>query len=379
MAQAIQKKQPSATDLLVRRIESPELKSQLTRALPEHMPIERFARICITVLRDRPDLERCDRLSVIGAIVESAQLGLELDPVLGHGYLVPFKGKCIFIAGYRGLIHLMRNSGEVTQVNAEIVCQTDTFSVDLGSDRRLIHKPEWECDRTDPKNWIGAYSVVKGREGWTDFEYMTRAEIERIHQRSPARDAGPWATDTAEMWKKTTVRRIAKRMPLSPRLRTLIEASIRDEYRDVKSYVESEPMAPALQAETDEEPDAPAPFGIQPTERRTIPEQPQPQPQHATQIVPPVQLPAPKATPSGAGAQGRMPLDPSEARGVVSQVLITAGQNKHLWALARNAGMDEKMLHELLETFGIAHVAEIPASDYDRVCQAVETFTAGEV
>jgi recombination protein RecT len=242
---------------IVKVVESPNLKIQIARALPKTMDIDRFMRICMTNIRNRADLQRCEPLSLVSSIVEASQLGLELDPILGHGYLVPFRRKdgkfiCNFIPGYRGFIHLMRNSGLVHLVNAEIIVTGDEHDEMLGTQRRLHHKPVYDnkVDRLVETNWIGAYSTVTWlNSGEPDYEYMHREAINDIRKRSPAERAGkkgPWVTDTAEMWKKTPTRRIAKRMPLSPQTRELIKAATRDEYRENEEYREKETLTAVL-------------------------------------------------------------------------------------------------------------------------------------
>lgn len=241
---------------IVKVVESPNLKIQIARALPKNMDLDRFMRICMTNIRNRYDLQKCEPLSLVSSIVEASQLGLELDPILGHGYLVPFRRKdgkfiCTFIPGYRGFIHLMRNSGLVHLVNAELIVVGDEHDEMLGTQRHLHHKPIFgEVDRLLEKNWIGAYATVTWTSnGQPDYEYMHREAINDIRKRSPAERAGkkgPWVTDTAEMWKKTPTRRIAKRMPLSPQTRELIKAATRDEYRENEEYRNKEPMAAVL-------------------------------------------------------------------------------------------------------------------------------------
>src|SRR5436309_12826592 len=64
-------------------------KQEIARALPKHMDADRLARVAITTLRQTPRLLECTPQSLLGALMLSAQLGLEPGP-LGHAYLVPF-------------------------------------------------------------------------------------------------------------------------------------------------------------------------------------------------------------------------------------------------------------------------------------------------
>lgn len=127
-----------------------EVGSLLKRMGPEIMaalPVtarltpERLARIAITTLRTTPALMRCSVPSLLGALVQCAQLGLEPDPRLGLAYLVPYGQDAQLIIGYRGLIHLARRSGEVASVEAHVVYDRDEFTCRYGADGTLSHTP----------------------------------------------------------------------------------------------------------------------------------------------------------------------------------------------------------------------------------------------
>lgn len=222
-------------DLLTRSQE------QIAMALPRHMDPEKMIRVAITALQKTPQLQECDTLSVIGAVIEASQLGLYPDGILGEAYLVPYKGKCQLQAGYRGYINLARRSGQVSWIAAELVFACDKFSVKLGDERKLIHEPDYDNpDRGafdeggELLDLRGAYAVVKFKDGTTDFEYMPLAQLNQIRNMSKAKNSqfSPWNTPEArpEMYRKIPVRRLAKRLPLSPEFQ---KAAVIDEYVDV--------------------------------------------------------------------------------------------------------------------------------------------------
>jgi recombination protein RecT len=384
--QALQTQHASPGEAIVRQIEQPQLRVQIARALPEHLTLDRFMRICITVLRNRDDLAKCEPVSIIASIVEAAQLGIELDPILGHGYLMPFwnrrvqKKLCIFIPGYRGLVHLMRNSGEVAQVNAEIVCAGDTFSLRLGSDRQLVHVPLYEIDRTNENLWLGVYASARFRDGAVDFEYMPRTEVEKIKARSPSKNekgdvVGPWLTDTGEMWKKTPIRRLAKRMPLSPRLRTIIEAAIRDEYRDAPDYREAENPAQALEVQAEE----PAAAGVPAQAKEAAKAEPakpaRPPRAHIPTIeedfLPPDREPGDEPEAAEPREEkpkaGKPPAEkPQATNDRISQPVL-----RSLKALAAERGVTEQELLEIAGSHGYASLEEIEKRTFNSIWQDV--------
>jgi recombination protein RecT len=195
-------------------------RGQIAMALPKHMTPERMVRVCNTAVQKTPALLDCEPRSLMGAIIQSSQLGLEPDGVLGHAYLIPFnnrktgKVECQFIAGYKGLIELARRSGQISTVYAHAVHANDEFRYTLGLDPTLIHKPT----PGEPGDLIAVYAVCHLRDGGKQFEVLTRREIDTIRAGSKAANSGPWVTHYDEMAKKTALRRLCKLLPTSPEL-----------------------------------------------------------------------------------------------------------------------------------------------------------------
>lgn len=173
---------------------------------------DRLKLVALTVFTRTPSLLECDPVSVARAIVECGQLGLEPTGLLGGAYLVPRAKQATLMVGYRGLVILMMRSGLVQRVEARVVREHDIFDYEYGLAPRLVHKPS---TLVDPGKYTAAYAVIFYRDGSTQFDVMSIAEIEAIRKRSSSPQAGPWVTDYAEMCKKTPLRRLAKLAPLT--------------------------------------------------------------------------------------------------------------------------------------------------------------------
>jgi recombination protein RecT len=200
-------------------------------ALPKGLidPV-RFLRVVLTNFQLTPKLLNCTPASVYSACLQAAQYGLELDPVLGQAYLVPYKETCQLILGYQGLIQLMLRDPSVLAVVARAVYQGDTFEVDFGYPPKLSHKPG-DDDRSNPKNLVGAYAfcVLKNDITFPLFDWMTRAEIDAVRRRSRAANDGPWVTDYERMAVKTVIRRASKQWPKTVETARALNL---DEHRD---------------------------------------------------------------------------------------------------------------------------------------------------
>ena len=189
---------------------------EIARALPKHMDADRLARVALTVIRTNPVLLNCNIQSLMGAVMQCAQLGLE-PGLLGHAYLVPFRNNkqktmdVQFIIGYRGMIDLARRSGNIQSIYAHAVYENDEFEYEYGLQPALKHKPAMK----DRGQIIGFYAVAHFKDGGYQFEFMPIEEIEKRRQRSKAANNGPWVTDFEEMGKKTVIRHMFKYLPVS--------------------------------------------------------------------------------------------------------------------------------------------------------------------
>ena len=201
---------------------SDKMKRQFAIALPKHLTPDRFVRIALTAINKTPKLSQCTQASLFGCLLDLSQIGLEPDGRKAH--IIPYGNQATLIIDYKGLVELVRNSGEIADIHADVVYNNDTFEYSFGSDAKLIHKPAVK-DRGEP---IAAYSFVRLKDGSSSYEVMNNDEINAIRQRSKAKDSGPWRTDWAEMAKKTVFRRHSKWLPLSAESSRLQQAIEKD-------------------------------------------------------------------------------------------------------------------------------------------------------
>jgi recombination protein RecT len=199
------------TDLINRQ------RSEIARALPKHMDADRLARMALTTLKSTPGLLECTQSSLLGALMLSAQTGLEPGP-MGHVYLVPRKIKgtkeCQWMLGYKGIIELARRSGQLLSIEAREVCELDEFTYSYGLDEVLVHKPYMGGDRGPI---VAAWGLAKFKDGGHYFVVLSRSDIDAAKGRSDSakQGYGPWITDYAAMARKTVIRRMAPYLPLS--------------------------------------------------------------------------------------------------------------------------------------------------------------------
>jgi recombination protein RecT len=187
------------------------MKSGIAAALPSVMTPERFTRIALSAVSSNTKLQQCNPGSFLAAMMNAAQLGLEPNTPLGQAYLIPYGNQCQFIVGYKGLLDLAWRSGEVLDVQAEVVCVNDIWEYELGLNPKLRHVPA-ESDRGDPVRY---YAVIRTKDGGSVSAVMSKADvISHAQKYSKSYSSGPWKTNFDEMAKKTLLRRVLKYAPL---------------------------------------------------------------------------------------------------------------------------------------------------------------------
>lgn len=194
-------------------------KNAIATVLPRHMTAERMMKIAMRCLRTTPKLMDCKLDSLFGATITCAQLGLEPNTPQGHIYLIPFGNEVNVVIGYKGLIDLARRSGQIVSISARVRHEHDEWDMSFGTEEGIRHVPA-EGDRGRA---VGYYAVAKLKDGGVQFEYMTKADVERVRQASPSRNSSPWKEHFDEMGRKTVIRRLAKYLPMSIELATAVE------------------------------------------------------------------------------------------------------------------------------------------------------------
>ncbi len=216
-------------------------KEQIKLALPKHMTPDRMLRISLTELRKSQQLQLANPLSFLAAVIQCSQLGLEPGSALGHAYLIPYKSEVQVIIGYRGMIELARRSGQIESIGAYCVYERDTFELTLGLNPDIKHKPEWKGDRGEI---VAVYAVAKLKDGGTQFEVMSRDQIDAIKSSATAgKRSSPWFDHYDEMARKTVIRRLFKYLPISVEMAKALEVEDHGESTiEITNYETGEPI-----------------------------------------------------------------------------------------------------------------------------------------
>jgi len=218
------------------------LQPEIAKVLPEHVTPERFMRVVMTAIAQSPDLRNADRRTLLTSCVKAAQDGLVPDGreaalVIFNNKVKNANGPDTWIKAVQympmvfGILKKVRNSGELKQLTVNVAYEKDEFRYfidDLGE--HVLHHPALIDDRG---KFLAAYAVAITKDDGRYVEVMTRGQVEQVREISKAKDTGPWKSWYDEMAKKTVIRRLSKRLPMSTDLDAVIRRD--DEFYDVNT------------------------------------------------------------------------------------------------------------------------------------------------
>lgn len=201
-----------------------KMRPQLAMSLPNHIKPERFERVVMTAVNNNPKLLTADRRSFFNACTKAANDGLVPDG--REGALVIYGNQVQWMPMVFGLIKLIRQSGEIDSVGARIVYQKEIddgrfkFVIEEGKEK-LYHDPMLWGDRGD---MVLVYAYARFKDTG-NVEYMPLHRLDVMKRKNASRSAssGPWKDWESEMWLKTAIRALAKRLPLSAEVLSRIE------------------------------------------------------------------------------------------------------------------------------------------------------------
>jgi recombination protein RecT len=180
---------------------------------PTKQEQDRFLAVVFGLLAAESDiLERCTVISIIDSIKTAATMGLL--PGTSDGSLIRRGDRCTFLPEYGGYLKRIRNSGKVQDVDTQVVYEHDQFAYQLGTDPYITHVPALG----ERGSMTHAYAWALMQSGKYLIDVMDVVELNGIRDRYGSKDhsgnvVGPWTTNYGEMCRKTTIRRLAKRLP----------------------------------------------------------------------------------------------------------------------------------------------------------------------
>lgn len=196
---------------------------------------ERFtkeASFALQAINKNKQLITADKSSILESVLNVAQTGLSLNPILNLAYLVPRfqygKVMCQLMPSYQGLVKLLTDSGSVVSVYAHVIHKNDEFEQSLGTSPDIKHSPKL----SDRGEIVGAYAVGITKEGNKQVEIMNLEDLHYIRDMSETYKAYKngkikscvWVQWEGEMCKKTVLKRLTKYLPKTQKFEDVAKA-----------------------------------------------------------------------------------------------------------------------------------------------------------
>jgi recombination protein RecT len=233
----LDRRQEQVNHPLVKYIE--QAMPRIEKLLPAGVNSERFGALVLQSLIANPDILQCTPESVIQAVLEAAQDGLEPTGARGGAWLVKFGNEAQLIRDYRGVIRLIVGSGSATRVDAQEVRRGEAFSFQPAMPDPIRH----EIPAVRETEVLGAYALFWLPDGSKKAEYMTAAEIETTRQKSKAPGSLMWKDFWGQGARKTVIKRGANYLDLRPEIRAKL---VTEDEAEFGGAVTVSPVAPDL-------------------------------------------------------------------------------------------------------------------------------------
>lgn len=184
-------------------------------ALPAEFNIARFVQNSVALLNGNDMLAKYAKehgtSPIKAGLLRGAYLGL--DALNGEFHLVPYGATLNFMLDFKGVTKLMKKYSikPIEDIFVEIVRQGDEYS--RWSEDGVQHY-KFEPKPFNMGTVTGAFGVCRFKDGTTIIEEMPLSELEKVRSKSKQSNGMAWKDFTTEMYKKTVIHRMRKRVPL---------------------------------------------------------------------------------------------------------------------------------------------------------------------
>ena len=160
-----------------------------------HLTPAKFVQVVINEVKKSDKLLKAfqeNPASMFASILAGAEIGLVPSDLLGEFFLIPrsmkqdngqYKLTITPQVGYKGMVKILLRSGEIENIDAQVVYAGEKFKVALGTNPKLEHTPKYDIERTADKI-THAYAIAYYKSGKPQFTVLTRDEIIAIRDRS---------------------------------------------------------------------------------------------------------------------------------------------------------------------------------------------------
>lgn len=150
-------------------------------------------------------------------------VGHGLDIGMGEAFLVPYSKSVTPMISAKGYIALAYRSGKVERMTVQLIHENDNIELDLeaGTVRHVVDGPtlrEWAKNGRGAEIGCYATAMLVGARApileFMDLETFTKIR-EQAKEKNFGRESEPYKKWAGEMWRRSTLSRLIKRLPIS--------------------------------------------------------------------------------------------------------------------------------------------------------------------
>lgn len=206
---------PTFSVMLTDRLDS------VAAALPEDFHKTRFVNNAIALLNDNPEIAKFGKPQIMAGLMKGAFLGL--DFMSKECYLIPYGNQLQYQTSYTGDVKLAikYSTKPIKKIESAIVREGDEFTTWTENG---VTKYSYKPITFNNKSIIGAFAACIYEDGDQIVEMMSVEDLENTRSASKAKNSPAWTRFTSEMYRKTVLRRLCKRIPIEFRSAEQVKA-----------------------------------------------------------------------------------------------------------------------------------------------------------
>lgn len=222
---------------------SPAVKQKFSEVLDGNG--QQFVASLLSIVTNNNLLAKATNESIMTAAMKAATLKLPIEPSLGMAYIVPYNrnekqgntwvkiNEAQFQMGYKGFIQLAQRSGQIRNINCDIVYKEEFLRYDkvYGT----LHLKEEQVDSGEVEGYFASLELINGFRKmifWKKEKVIAHAQkYSKTYDKQIGdfKSGTPWKTEFDAMAQKTLIKELlSKYAPLSTELQEAIIADNED-------------------------------------------------------------------------------------------------------------------------------------------------------
>lgn len=191
---------------------------------------EKFMTLTLNAVKRLPKLLECDPKTLFGAIMVSAELGLEPNTVMGYAHILPYKRRykeggqwkevleAQYQTGYPGWLEIMYRNPKIESIDTGVIYENEQWTFDKGKREPFSHTPLSPSKRG--KEWVAVFAIAWLKDAVKPkVIVLYKEEIEEFKKLSQGAnsDYSPWNNTEKDpqkwMPRKTAIKQLVKELP----------------------------------------------------------------------------------------------------------------------------------------------------------------------